>query len=81
MRNEETLNKLKTMRLTGMAEAYELHTEDKDINNLSFAIINFAFLFNFNFSFGINAIQIYNNTATVIACIINIPKNSLVGIL
>lgn len=36
MRNEETLNKLKTMRLTGMAEAYELHTEDKDINNLSF---------------------------------------------
>lgn len=36
MRNEETLNKLKGMRLTGMAEAYEIQSEDKAINNLSF---------------------------------------------
>lgn len=36
MRNEETLNKLKNMRLTGMAEAYENQTEDKEINKLSF---------------------------------------------
>lgn len=36
MRNENTLNKLKNMRLTGMADAYELQTEDKEINNLSF---------------------------------------------
>lgn len=36
MRNEETLDKLKNMRLTGMAEAYELQSEDKEIHNLSF---------------------------------------------
>mgnify|MGYP006974691595 CR=1 FL=1 len=51
------------------------------INQFHLAIINSAFLFNFNFSFGTKAIQIYNNTATVIACISNIPKNSLVDIL
>lgn len=36
MRNEETLNKLKRMNLTGMAEAYENQSEDKAIHNLSF---------------------------------------------
>ncbi len=36
MRNEETLSKLKSMNLTGMAEAYATQTEDKAINNLSF---------------------------------------------
>ena len=36
MRNEETLNKLKSMNLTGMAEAYAIQTEDKAINSLSF---------------------------------------------
>ena len=36
MRNEETLNKLKSMRLTGMSESYELQAEDKEIKNLSF---------------------------------------------
>lgn len=36
MRNEETLNKLQKMRLAGMAEAYEIQAEDKEINQLSF---------------------------------------------
>src|SRR5699024_8282404 len=36
MRNEETLNKLQKMRLDGMAEAYEIQAEDKEINQLSF---------------------------------------------
>lgn len=36
MRNEETLNKLKSTNLTGMAEAYAIQTEDKAINSLSF---------------------------------------------
>ena len=36
MRNEDTLNKLNIMRLTGMAEAYELQTDNQEINSLSF---------------------------------------------
>lgn len=36
MRNEETLNKLKDMRLSGMAEAYEMQSEDRESRNLSF---------------------------------------------
>lgn len=36
MRNEEALNKLQKMRLTGMAEAYEIQAEDKEINQLFF---------------------------------------------
>lgn len=36
MRNEETLNKLKSMRLSGMAEAYQNQSEDKSIQELSF---------------------------------------------
>src|SRR5690625_5020500 len=36
MRNEETLDKLKKMRLGGMAEAYENHSNDREIQNLSF---------------------------------------------
>lgn len=36
MRNEDTLNKLNIMRLTGMAEAYELQKDNQEINSLSF---------------------------------------------
>lgn len=36
MRNEETLNKLEKMRLGGMAEAYENHSNDREIQKLSF---------------------------------------------
>ena len=36
MRNEDTLNKLNIMRLTGMAEAYELQTDNREIISLSF---------------------------------------------
>lgn len=36
MRNENTLDKLKKMRLGGMAEAYENHSNDREIQNLSF---------------------------------------------
>lgn len=36
MRNEETLNKLVQMRLSGMAEAYENQSNNRDIQALSF---------------------------------------------
>src|SRR5699024_1184760 len=36
MRNENTLDKLNKMRLGGMAEAYEIHSNDREIQSLSF---------------------------------------------
>ncbi|UUX35234.1 IS21-like element helper ATPase IstB [Fundicoccus culcitae] len=36
MRNENTINKLKSMRLSGMAEAYENQSNNRDVQDLSF---------------------------------------------